>query len=313
MDGINIYRLSYIKNRDVIGFWSMFKEVGWFLGKRVNQYDFCIIRTLTFHCLVMGLFKLLGLKLKTIVTAEIGGKDDDIMALKKSKFWKVYVFLVGKHNYLNSLCDDNFRHYRNLGFDMKKVTRIGNGIDTTGYKKSRYPTQVSNFLFLGRLVRTKGIFELVEAFILALKKRPEIKLYIGGDGPDRDLLLKKIKLYKKNIIYLGYIKRENREKFYKKGDCFILPSYSESFSLVVYEAAVRKKYIISTDVADLKKVFGNNILFCRKRDYRDLAQKIVDLGDNYQDITMNYNNVVEKVDISKVATTYINLFAGFGC
>lgn len=308
LEGIKIYRLPYVEQRDLFGFFKLFWEMVCFLRKNSKKYNFCIIRTLTFHCLVVGFLKCCGLKLRTVVTAETGGKNDDIVALKKSPFWRLYVFLANKHDHLNAICEDNVRHYRELGFDMKKVGKIYNGIDSGMYKKSNYPQKIRNFMFLGRLVRTKGIFELVRAFKLVLKKRPMAKLYIGGDGVDKEMLLKIIENDKDNIVYCGYIEKAKKEDFFNKVDCMILPSYSEGFPVSVLEAAVRKKIILSTNVSDLKSFFGSNIIFCRKRDYKDLAQKIMLLIDSHYGSKINYDDVVGRVTIENVTKTYRDLF-----
>lgn len=307
IDEINIYRLRHIDKRNAYGFLRLFLQLVLFLKKKSREYDFCIIRTLTFHCMVVGFLKFLGLRLKTVVTAETGGKNDDVISLKKSKYWKILVFLAGRHNFYNAICDDNTKHYKTLGFNMSKVTKIYNGLEICNYSKASLPKKTDVFLFLGRILKTKGIFELVDAFKTVIKKRPEVKLLIGGDGLDKDLLLTKIKGVK-NIKYLGFIERKDRENFYSKGDCLVLPSYSESFSMVVYEAAIRKKYVIATKVADLEKVFGKNILFCKKRDSEDLATKMLEIVDNIQKKKVDYSNIIELVNIKNIALKYKNLF-----
>lgn len=308
-EGINIFRLRYVECRNWWAFVNLFIGIISFIYKKSDKYDFCIIRTFTFPCLVVGLLKLFGLKLKTIVTAETGGENDDVIALKKSRLWRVLVFLAGRHDYHNAICEDNVKHFDVLGFDKKKLTRIYNGIDVGDYYELKYPKRIKSFLFLARLLGTKGLFELVEAFKIVSQKRPNVRLYVGGDGTDKEIFLQSIKGYEDKIIYKGFVKKEEKNDFFDLGECLVLPSYSEGFPISILEAVAKKKVVIVTDVSDLKSLFGKNMLFCKKKNITDLAKKMLLVIDKARPFVLNYDKVIEKVDIKKVVLNYRNLFS----
>lgn len=310
IDGANVFRVRYVQKRDIFGYSSIAFDLIVFLIKNRNEYDFCIIRTLTYHAVVVGVLKFLKLfSTKTFVTAETGGENDDVVSLKNRKFFKMILFFLNKHDFLNSICIDNYVHYQELGFEKNKLTRIYNGIEIKQYLKNEYPEVLNKFLFLGRLNKAKGVYELLNAFKKVVKTYPQKKLFIGGDGDEKRGMIEFIEKNKleENIIYEGFISNEKKEQFYAKGDCLVLPSYSEGFPISILEATVRKKTIIVTDVSDLKEVYGNRIVFCKKRDAEDLYEKMLYSIEKFDLATLNYDEIIKKMDIGNITDQIVHL------
>lgn len=310
IEGINVFRLKHVKKRDVFGFIKLISNLIIFLLKSRKQYNFCIIRTFTIHALIIGFLKSMRLiSYKTWVTADTGGENDDIISLQKRHFSKIIIYFLKFHDYFNSICHDNLAHYQKLGFPKKRLTSIYNGIVTDQYKKQNNPKEINSFLYLGRLSKTKGIRELLYAFQRIVIRYPKKKLYIGGDGDEKGFVQDFIKQnnLEKNIIYVGYVSKEQKDDFYINGECFVLPSYSEGFSITILEATIRCKVIIATDVSDLKKLYGDSIIFCKKADVNDLEKKMESVIK--QKPNFNYDKVVEIVDIKKTANDILSLIA----
>lgn len=98
----------------------------------------------------------------------------------------------------------------------------------------------------GRLVEQKGYDRLLDACNSLNNKNLKYELWILGEGWDR----KKLETYIKennliNIKLLGY--KENPYKYIKMGDIFICSSRNEGFSLVIAEAMILGKPILSTN------------------------------------------------------------------
>lgn len=117
--------------------------------------------------------------------------------------------------------------------------------------------------YSGRLVRDKGITELVGAFnLLAEKlKNKKISLLLAGGFEDRDSLpertISEIKV-NPNINYTGW-KFEGMENFYALMDVFVLPSYREGFPTSILEASSMKIPIITTKVTGCIDAILENI------------------------------------------------------
>lgn len=107
------------------------------------------------------------------------------------------------------------------------------------------------FLFAGRLVAEKGIFDLVRAYgELSPELRKNIGLVLVGDGLERSSLLQHAAAINPGSIYLaGFSQREELASYYALADVFILPTHSDPWGLVVNEAMACGLPVICSDAA----------------------------------------------------------------
>jgi len=113
--------------------------------------------------------------------------------------------------------------------------------------------------YTGRLVKDKGIVELIDAFQL-LNNKNNRKLLLVGDFEERDSLSELDKLHIKNnpnIILTGFI-FQDIEYYYSLMDIFILPSYREGFGMSVLEASAMEIPVFVTNVTGLKDAIVEN-------------------------------------------------------
>ena len=166
-----------------------------------------------------------------------------------------------------------------------------NGIDTVGQYnpenikrdelnelKAKYGISESDYIigFSGRLVRDKGISELVDAFEM-LPKSQNYKLLLVGMFEERDSLTDITKqriLNNPNIIYTGFI-NGGMEKYYALMDMYVLPSYREGFPIGILEAQSMGLPVITTTVTGCRDsiIDGVTGLFI-SHSPQDIAQKI---------------------------------------
>ncbi len=160
----------------------------------------------------------------------------------------------------------------------------GSGVD---YKKfspiSKKEKDHSNFIFLfiGRLIKDKGIFEFVEAARIIRKKYPEIMFHVIGPFWHQNLKSNTIsKSDLQNWIIEGIIDYEGEKKDIRKfighADCIVLPSYREGTSNILLEAASMEKPIITTDTTGCKETVEDGVtgFLCNVKDSHDLAAKM---------------------------------------
>lgn len=151
----------------------------------------------------------------------------------------------------------------------------GAGINSKEYPFSEYPKQQNpvRFLFIGRIMKEKGIDELIEAF-LKLRKESEIVLDIVGDVEDLKYQ-KKIKEISVlgNIHYYGF--QEDVKPYIQKCHCMILPSYHEGMANTLLEAGSMGRPLITTNICGCKEaVNGKNGMIVSVRDSEDLYRKM---------------------------------------
>lgn len=94
------------------------------------------------------------------------------------------------------------------------------------------------FLFVGRLVREKGVFELLSAYSnLEEETRQQVALVLAGDGPCRsELEVQASSILPGLIKFVGFAQREELAVYYALAQMLILPTYSDTWGLVVNEA-----------------------------------------------------------------------------
>ena len=181
---------------------------------------------------------------------------------------------------------------RNANIPDNKIKVLYNFVDTRKYNRSNILWNIEeerirlginrhDFVvgFAARMTERKGWHIFVEAADSVLKKCPNIKFLIAGDGKDKERLIRLINrknLFNK-IIFIGYI--SNMVWFYSLLNCFIIPSQWEPMGLTDIEAQAMGIPVISSDVEALNEIIKdeeNGLLF-EANNHNDLAKKIIRL------------------------------------
>ncbi len=201
-------------------------------------------------------------------------------------------------------------HYlKDLAIPDESIFTAPNAVDSqlfaaSAADASREPCQVRDrlslplryFLYVGRLVRAKGVFDLVEAYAqLDDEIRANIGLVFVGDGADRSALIEQAsRITPGTIQFPGFVQREGLPEFYALADALIFPTHSDTWGLVVNEAMSCGLPIIATSVAgcvaDLVRD-GWNGFVVPPQDPSKLAGAIARLaGDSKLRIEMGYRS-----------------------
>tara|TARA_Y100000589_G_scaffold332181_1_gene390021 strand:- start:4210 stop:5358 length:1149 start_codon:yes stop_codon:yes gene_type:complete len=145
----------------------------------------------------------------------------------------------------------------------RSVLIPGSGINTEYFKPNNKKIDINEFklLFPSRIIKEKGIIELIKACKLLWKIGLPIKLFIAGEldlGNRSVLKTKEFKKFKKlsNIFFLGHV--ENMRDLYREIDVVVLPSWREGLSRALLEAASMEKGIITTNVPGCKEIVEHN-------------------------------------------------------
>lgn len=107
------------------------------------------------------------------------------------------------------------------------------------------------FLFVGRLVEAKGVFELLEAYAkLNPALRSSVGLVVVGDGPARATLERRAaQISLGTIHFAGFAQKEDLPPFYALADALVFPTHSDTWGFVVNEAMACSCPVIASDIA----------------------------------------------------------------
>ncbi len=117
------------------------------------------------------------------------------------------------------------------------------------------------FLFVGRIVRDKGINELVAAFQRLAIENPYVRLFLVGASeenldPVDPLTVEAIKK-ESRIVSVGRKSGTDLLAYYAASDCFVFPSYREGFPNTVLEAGAMGLPCIVTDINGSREIISN--------------------------------------------------------
>lgn len=236
------------------------------------------------------LFKLLSRQLARLADAVL------LLSSEESKSWKIFHSSGDYHvvaNPFQPLPD----HDTSLGAYVWQI-----------------PPSMPVILFVGRLIREKGILDLLEA-AASMRTRVPFHLLVLGDGPATEEVEKRVaELGLSRMVTLaGYTTGSLKTTAYRSATIFVLPTYwNEGFPTVISEAMSSGLPIVTTRIrggADLL-VDGTNALFVRERDPGDLAETMERLlGDDGLRSRMAAANVekVKEFAPSVVAGAYLRI------
>jgi glycosyltransferase involved in cell wall biosynthesis len=120
------------------------------------------------------------------------------------------------------------------------------GIDTSRFMVRPMATRPT-ILFIGRLERRKGIYELFEAFEAVRREIPEACLRVVGAGEELDALRDRAAAIGRSVEVLGAVPNTEVGDLLAEAWLLCLPSYGEPFGMTVLEAMASGRAVVATD------------------------------------------------------------------
>lgn len=174
---------------------------------------------------------------------------------------------------------------------------------------SEYNLENNYIMYLGWVIQTKGIEELLTAWENILKKYPDNTLMIVG--PYNEEYMKKLRnnFSLQNVIFTGEKKHDKAMLLLKDADIFVLPSHSEGFPNVIIEAMALKKAIIATSVGAIPEMLVNDCgIVISPKSSKDIETAIISLIEDSSRKKMlgenAYTKAVSEYDIENVFAQY---------
>ena len=157
-------------------------------------------------------------------------------------------------------------------------------------------------LFVGNLIKRKNVESLLEAKKVS---QSDYYLVIVGDGPLFKKLSKKVEEENiHDVIFTG--SRNDVENIIPSCDVLVLPSYSESFGLVLIESLACGKPVIGSDVGGITEIINNDVGLLVNPNKVSSIAKAIDtiIGDDDFRLILSLNARNRAIDFSEVTIPY---------
>jgi glycosyltransferase involved in cell wall biosynthesis len=145
--------------------------------------------------------------------------------------------------------------------------------ETARAKKADWPLD-DYILYVGSLEPRKNIGTLLEAYELLRLRHPERKtklVLIGGESPLFAEVRLKVKLFKEDILFKGFVSDTVLRDFYRHAGLFVYPSLYEGFGLPPLEAMASGVPVVTTMTSSIPEVVGDAALMVSPYDVEQLA------------------------------------------
>ena len=248
------------------------------------------------------------------------------------KAWKKFIYrkaildgMLRNADALHAITLPEKDRIASLGYDTP-VTVAPNGIDHTPYDNlpdpseflDRFPTLKGKrvILFLGRLNPKKGLDILARSFPALKSRFPDAVLLIAG--PDEEgtrRMMESILESQGNLdcaVFTGMLTGTEKLAAMSCADIFVLPSYSEGFSIAILEAMAARLPVVITDNCDFPEAAEHGAGIVVKAKEVEVAQA---LGELVSDADLRFSTgergrklVTERYTWRAAASTVAHLY-----
>lgn len=154
------------------------------------------------------------------------------------------------------------QYLASFGVQKEKIFTAPNAVDVERFAKCAEKARGDRcreqlglppkfFLYVGRFVRSKGIYDLLDAYAkLPEEARRVAGLVLVGDGEEREELMRRSReIPAGQILFPGFVQRDELANFYAWSNALVFPTHSDPWGLVVNEAMACGVPVIATDAA----------------------------------------------------------------
>lgn len=310
-----------------------FRFFGWFLYRKyIQEYCSAIIKQENIELLEVidwtGISAFMNFQVPVVI--RFHGSDAYFCHLEKRKqkaknFWFEKLAIKGAKAFIAPTKYAGEVSKQLFNIENTEITTIYNGIDLDCFENNNPEIfEKYSILYMGTLIRKKGVLELPEIFNKVRNVLPQATLIlIGSDSYDIETnsdstwRLMKDQFKKedlKNVKYLGKIPYSEIQNHIRKANVCVFPSFAETFGMVTIEAMALQKAIVNSDIGWSKELIINEESgFLVHPENHDLyAERIIELLKE-DSLCLKIgkqakNRVEENFDINKIVKRNIEFY-----
>jgi glycosyltransferase involved in cell wall biosynthesis len=139
-----------------------------------------------------------------------------------------------------------------------KIVKLINGINISNqaFKIKKNHKQI---LFLGKLIKSKGIYDLLDVIPIIVREVPDVKFVLAGDGDTQKVVeLINEKKLESNVSVVGWVSGEEKQRYLNESSILVMPSYFEAFGISIVEAMNSGMAIVATNVGGIPEIIEDN-------------------------------------------------------
>lgn len=195
----------------------------------------------------------------------------------------------------------------------RPIKAISNGINLKMFKPAKNNRKQKTLIFIGRIAHEKNIFYLFDCFRMVVKKIPNTRLIIVGNGPQFEEVKQKVKSLglSKKIILKGKIDHDKliNSSIFNSADLFVTASTTETQGISTMEAQAKGVVSVGVSAGGIKDLIKNNYngFLVKEGNKKEFAKSIIQLLSDkplYNKMKTNTLEEIKKHEIKKVIKIY---------
>jgi glycosyltransferase involved in cell wall biosynthesis len=254
---------------------------------------------------------------KPIIMHAHGCEFHSFHATLSSGMKQVLNWVLQQSTYLIALSESWKDYYMtNCHLTAEQVVVLPNPVEIPENVPDRANSHPNiNFVFLGRIGKRKGAYDLLEAFAkLAPEHREKATLTLAGIGEVEEAsnLAERLNI-KQYLNFPGWVDPAGRSELLFKADVFVLPSYNEGLPMALLEAMSWGLPVITTPVGGIPEVVTDNEtgLLVNPGDVQQLAEAVQSLIEHESlrlDLGSAARRRVAPLDVKTYSRSLFNLY-----
>jgi glycogen(starch) synthase len=175
---------------------------------------------------------------------------------------------------------------RKLRLAPRPIRVIRNGVDLDVFTpRADWPVDDGYVLFVGRIVKQKGVEYLLRAFYYILRAFPDVRLKVVGNGdllPQLRRLSANLMLSDRQVEFVKptpWLTRPEMAALYQGARVVVQPSIYEPFGMTALEALACQRPVVASRIGGLREIVQHNVngFLAEPEDELDLAQWVMTL------------------------------------
>lgn len=212
---------------------------------------------------------------------------------KRKNFWFEKLAIRGAKAFIAPTTFAGDVSRKLFGIKNKTIQTIHYGLELEKFENPN-PEEYEKglLLYIGTIIRKKGVFELPEIFNMVRQRHPESRLVlIGGDS--FDIATQSQSTWRllgqgfkeedlKRVSYLGKISYQDVQNYIKKANVCVFPTFAETLGMVTIESMAMQKSVVNSNIGWAKELIvdGESGFLVHPKSHLEFAAKINTILDD---------------------------------